>query len=79
MNNHSCRFVDNRQIFVLVNHLQRDVLGSSFQWRTLRLAKHLDQFVAMQLQRRLSNRAIYLNLLLLDQFLHARAADVHKR
>ena len=67
MNHHARRLVDHRQILILVNHGQRNVLGKSLQRSRFNRPRDFDLFAALQLERCLGRAVVHQHLTLLHQ------------
>ena len=79
MHHHSGSLVDDGQIVVFVDDVERNLFGHGAQRRTLGRAEHGDALAAPQLQRSLRRCIIHQNFLFGDQLLHPRAAYVEMR
>ena len=76
VDHHSGRFIDNRQVVVLVNDVERDLLRNGPQLRARDFAQYFYLFSPLQAERRLLRFAVYRDLRLRDELLHPRPADV---
>ena len=79
MHGHACRFVDDREIVILVHDRQGNVFRFRPQRRRLRLAIDLHALPTFELEAGLGGLALYAHLPLLDQQLHPRPADLRQR
>ena len=75
MHRHPCGFVDDRQLLVLINDVERNIFSKGLQWRRRWIAEHFDRLAALQSIRRPRRRAPDADLPLFQQQLHALAAD----
>ena len=78
MDHHAGGLVDYGQIRVFIDDVERNVLRRGLERRGMRLAGDDDLFAAAQLERGFGLRAIDEHVALIDQQLHARAADAFK-
>ncbi len=78
MNHHPGRLVDDREIGVLINDIQRNLLGDGFQRGNFRLTENGEGFVAAQTERSFRRIAIHQDLFFSDELLNAGAAGFSK-
>src|SRR5690348_16094413 len=76
MNAHSRWLVDYSDTFVFMNHVERNVFSKSLEQRQLNRTRNDDLFSSAQLHGRLGDFSIDQDLFLLDELLHAHAADL---
>ena len=76
MHRHTGGLVDHGQVVVFVDDVKRNVLGLGAQWSGLRLAFDLDLLATAEFVAGLRGRTIHGDLAVLDEHLHARAANV---
>ena len=79
VDHHPGRLVDDREVRVFIDDIERDGLGDGAQRRRLGIGQDGDSLAAAQLVRRLLRLAVDLDAALRQQQLHPRAADVGKR
>src|SRR5579872_6496485 len=75
VNHHPRRLVNNRQIVIFINDIERDFFGNSLEWRTLRLANKSDRLASTQLQRSFRRSVVDKNFFFRDKLLHPRSAN----
>ena len=76
MHHHPGGLIDNGEIVVFVDDVERDLFGDGAQRRTLSLAEYANVLAAAQLQRSLRGSIIHQHLLLGDELLHPRPAHM---
>ena len=76
MHHHSRGLVDNRQIVVFIEDVQRNLLCHGAQSRPLRRAENGDALAPPQLERSLRGSIIHRNLVFRDQLLRPSPAHV---
>ncbi len=76
VHHHAGRLVDDGEVVVLVNDVERNVFGHGAQRRRHGIAEDSDGLAALELQRRLGRLAVDQRLLFFQQQLHAGAAGV---
>src|SRR5260370_10762447 len=79
MHHHAGGFVDDGQVVVLVDDVERDLLGNGPQRRPPRLAEYADALPSPQLQRSLREYVVHQNFFFGDEMLHPRPAYVQMR
>src|SRR5579859_4743729 len=78
VHHHARRFVDDREVVVLVNDVERDIFSHGFERGAFSGAEDRNGFVAAKFKRGLARHSIDQHLLLGDQFLDTRATDIRK-
>src|ERR1700730_7267632 len=76
MYHHACRLVDDRQVVVFVDDIERYFFWNGSKRRSVRRPANRDLLVALQSQRCLSGSLVDQHLTFLDELLHACAADL---
>ena len=79
MDHHSRRLVHHRQVLILVQNVERNLLCYSMKRLRMRLALNLDCLATVQLLPGLCGGAIHPHLASLDQQLHPRPAYIGNR
>ena len=78
MHHHAGRLIDDREVSVFINDVQRDFFGNGPQRRKLGLAENRDGFAAAKAQRSFRHSVIDQNFFCGDQLLDAGAAGFLK-
>ena len=76
MHAHAGRFVDDSEVVVLVHDIEGNVFGKRLERRKLHPPRDDNILVAVQTQGWFGRDAVHQDLALLDQLLHAHAADI---
>jgi len=66
VDHHACSFVDDGEVVVFIDNVQRNVLRHCPQWRLPYLSQHSDAFSAMQTKRGLGGNVVDQHLLFRD-------------
>ena len=76
VHHHSRWLVDDSQVVILIDDVERDVLSDGAQRRRVRVAEDGDLFAAAEPKRRLGDATVDQGFLFRQQLLHAGAADI---
>ena len=76
MNHHARGFVDDRQVVIFIDNIERNLFGNGAQRWSVRRPSNRDLLVTPQSQRRLRRRGVHQHLALRDELLHTGATDL---
>src|SRR3984957_10003125 len=76
VHHHAGGLVDDGEVVVFINDVERNVFGDGAEGRALGLAENRDALTAAEFHGRFRGRVVYQNVLVSDDLLDAGTADV---